>query len=152
MINLNLPSSSLLKVQTGNIPKVVWNTLNSSPYQIVPPNFQGFIFPVAFYYMVSNIINGSVFPLFLNTPYQANNSTGFMQNSGIAPGTVSGTYSMYPIGSDFAYPDVPSLVFDPNQNFIHLWQSIDDPSVSFDTITPFTCLYYVIDYNTFKPI
>lgn len=150
MIEYNF-TSSLLKTYTGFIKPGDWVQLNTNPLQVVPPNKKGYIFPVAFYYMISGAVIGGTQNLFLNTPYQVALLTGCMASSTIAPANVSGTYSMFSYPVDFYYPEVGSFAFDPNMNYLQLWQTIDEVGVSIPNKTPYVCLYYTIEYNTFKP-
>jgi hypothetical protein len=75
-----------------------------------------------------------------------------MTNSTIAPANSSGVYSMYPAGADFYYPETSSIFFDPNMNYLQLWQSINQPAVSVSGDTPYVLYYYEVDYDNFQPI
>jgi hypothetical protein len=154
MINYNAPSTqvSLLKTYTGFIKSAVWQSLNTNPHTIISPTGISYIFPVAFYYMFRGSVSGGTQPLYLNTPYQASLGTGAMTNSTIAPANSSGVYSMYPAGADFYYPETSSIFFDPNMNYLQLWQSINQPAVSVSGDTPYVLYYYEVDYDNFQPI
>lgn len=146
---------SLIKTIVGSIKQADWQTLNTTPFQIIPPTGTSYIFPVAFYYMLSNSSVGGTLPLYLNTPYQASNLTGAMQSSAIAPGNVSGVYSMYPALSsigDFYYPETSSLFFDPNMNYLQLWQTANETGVTLGAKVPYVLYYYEVDYANFEPI
>lgn len=154
-LNYLLPVSGgggLLKTIVGDIKPVDWQTLNTAPFQIIPPTGTGYIFPVAFYYMLSGSNSGGTIPLYLNTPYQATLSVGAMQNSTIAPGNVSGVYSMYPSFADFYYPETSSVFFNPSMNYLQLWQSADELSVIIGNNVPYVLYYYEIGYANFEPI
>lgn len=146
---------SLLKTFVGAIKPATFKTLNSSPAQIIAPTGTGYIFPVAFYYMLSNSSVGGTLPLYLNTPYQAALGTAAMQSSTIAPANVSGVYSMYPAFSsigDYYYPETTSLSFDPNMNYLQLWQTANEPLVTLGATVPYVLYYYEVDYANFEPI
>jgi len=146
---------SLLKTIVGAIAPVEWQTLNSDPIKIIAPTGTSYIFPVAFYYMLSGSSVGGTLPLYLNTPYQASNLTGAMQSTAIAPGNVSGVYSMYPAFSsiaDFYYPETSSGFFDPNMNYLQLWQTADEPTVIIGNKVPYVLYYYEVGYANFEPI
>lgn len=143
---------SLLKYKTGAIKDAFFRTLNSSPVQVISPNQTSYIFPVSFTYMLSGGSVGGTLPLYLNTPYQANIGTGAMQNSTIAPANSSGVYSMYTAFADFYYPETSSGLFDPNLNYLQLWQSADQLTVSLGATVPYVLFYYEIAYSNFEPI
>ena len=157
-LNYLLPVSGgggLLKTIVGSIKPTDWQTLNTSPFQIIPPTQTGYIFPVAFYYMLSGSSVGGTLPLFLNTPYQAAIGTGAMQSTTIAPANVSGVYSMYPAFSaigDYYYPETSSVLFDSNMNYLQLWQSADETTVIIGNKVPYVLYYYEIGYANFEPI
>ena len=145
----------LLKTITGFIAPGDWQTLNSSPIHIISPTGTSYIFPVAFYYMLSGSSVGGTLPLYLNTPYQAAIGTGAMQSTTIAPANVSGVYSMYPAFSaigDYYYPETSSILFDPNMNYLQLWQTADEPTVIIANKTPYVLYYYEVGYANFEPI
>lgn len=146
---------SLLKTHFGAIKPNSFKTLNSSPVQLIAPTGTGYIFPVAFYYMLSNSSVGGALPLYLNTPYQATLGTGAMQSSTIAPANVSGVYSMYPAFSaigDYYYPETTSLSFDPDMNYLQLWQTANEPLVALGANVAYVLYYYEVSYTNFEPI